>query len=125
MSEPLGTLTRTHTCGELRAADVASSATLLGWIHRVRDLGGLLFLDVRDRHGITQVMVPNDSPVMATAKKLRSEYVVAVSGKVRRRDADTINTKIDTGEVEVVAAEIRLLNEAKTPQFPVADETPV
>jgi aspartyl-tRNA synthetase len=98
---------------------------LLGWIHRVRDLGGLLFLDVRDRHGLTQVMVPNDSPLMATAKKLRSEYVVAVSGKVRRRDAETVNPKIDTGEVEVVAAEIRLLNEAKTPQFPIADETPV
>ena len=98
---------------------------LLGWIHRVRDLGGLLFLDVRDRHGITQVMVPNDSPLMATAKKLRSEYVVAVSGKVRRRDAETVNPKLDTGEVEVVAAEIRLLNEAKTPPFPIADETPV
>jgi aspartyl-tRNA synthetase len=125
MSEPLGTLSRTHTCGALRRSDVGSDAVLLGWIHRVRDLGGLLFLDVRDRHGLTQVMVPNDSPLMATAKKLRSEYVVAVSGKVRRRDAETVNPKIDTGEVEVVAAEIRLLNEAKTPQFPIADETPV
>jgi aspartyl-tRNA synthetase len=125
MADTLGTLTRTHTCGALRPSDVGREATLLGWIHRVRDLGGLLFLDVRDRHGITQVMVPNDSPVMATAKKLRSEYVVAVSGKVRRRDADTVNPKIETGEVEVVAAEIRLLNEAKTPQFPIADETPV
>jgi aspartyl-tRNA synthetase len=125
MSEPLGTLSRTHTCGALRPSDVGSDAVLLGWIHRVRDLGGLLFLDVRDRHGLTQVMVPNDSPLMATAKKLRSEYVVAVSGKVRRRDAETVNPKIDTGEVEVVAAEIRLLNEAKTPQFPIADETPV
>ncbi len=125
MADTLGTLSRTHTCGELRPSDVGREATLLGWIHRVRDLGGLLFLDVRDRHGLTQVMVPNDSPVMATAKKLRSEYVVAVSGKVRRRDADTVNSKIETGEVEVAAAEIRLLNEAKTPQFPIADETPV
>jgi aspartyl-tRNA synthetase len=125
MSEALGTLSRTHTCGALRPSDVGSNAVLLGWIHRVRDLGGLLFLDVRDRHGITQVMVPNDSPLMAPAKKLRSEYVVAVSGKVRRRDAESVNPKIDTGEVEVVAAEIRLLNEAKTPQFPIADETPV
>jgi aspartyl-tRNA synthetase len=125
MVDTLGSLSRTHTCGALRPADVGREATLLGWIHRVRDLGGLLFLDVRDRHGLTQVMVPNDSPVMATAKKLRSEFVVAVSGKVRRRDADTVNAKIATGEVEVVAAEIRLLNEAKTPQFPIADETPV
>ena len=125
MSEPLGTLSRTHTCGALRAADVGTDAVLLGWIHRVRDLGGLLFIDLRDRHGLTQVMVPNDSPMMAIAKKLRSEFVVAVSGSVRRRDADTINPKIETGEVEVVAADIRLLNEAKTPQFPIADETPV
>ncbi len=125
MSEPLGTLSRTHTCGALRAADVGTDAVLLGWIHRVRDLGGLLFIDLRDRHGLTQVMVPNDSPMMAIAKKLRSEFVVAVSGTVRRRDADTVNPKIDTGEVEVVAADIRLLNEAKTPQFPIADETPV
>ncbi len=99
--------------------------SLLGWIHRVRDLGGLLFLDLRDRHGLTQVMVPNDSPMMAIAKKLRSEFVVAISGTVRGRDAETVNPKIDTGEVEVVAADIRLLNEAKTPQFPIADETPV
>ena len=78
MSDPLGSLSRTHTCGALRPADVGADVVLLGWIHRVRDLGGLLFLDVRDRHGVTQVMVPNDSPVMADAKKLRSEYVVAV-----------------------------------------------
>jgi aspartyl-tRNA synthetase len=125
MADQLGTLSRTHTCGALRPSDVGRDATLLGWIHRVRDLGGLLFLDVRDRHGLTQVMVPNDSPTMAMAKKLRSEYVVAVSGKVRHRDAETVNPKIETGEVEVVAAEIRVLNEAKTPQFPIADETPV
>jgi aspartyl-tRNA synthetase len=125
MSDLLGTLSRTHTCGALRSSHVGSHATLFGWVHRVRDLGGLLFLDIRDRHGLTQVMVPNDSPVMATAKKLRSEYVVAILGVVRRRDLDTVNPKLETGEVEVVASEIRLLNEAKTPQFPIADDTPV
>jgi aspartyl-tRNA synthetase len=98
---------------------------LLGWIHRVRDLGGLLFLDIRDRHGVTQILVPNDSAVMAVAKRLRPEYVVAVLGPVERRSADTINAKLDTGEVEVLAEEIRLLNEAKTPPFPIADDTPV
>jgi aspartyl-tRNA synthetase len=125
MPDQLGTLTRTHTCGVLRPSDVGTKAVLLGWIHRVRDLGGLLFLDVRDRHGMTQVMVPADSPVMAVAKKLRPEYVVGVLGTVRRRDAETINPKLETGEVEVVAGEIRLLNDAKTPPFPIADETPV
>ena len=74
MSESLGSLSRTHTCGALRLGDVGADVVLLGWVHRVRDLGGLLFLDVRDRHGVTQVMVPNDSPLMADAKKLRSEY---------------------------------------------------
>ena len=125
MSESLGSLSRTHTCGALRLGDVGANAVLLGWIHRVRDLGGLLFLDVRDRHGVTQVMVPNDSALMADAKKLRSEFVVAVLGPVRRRDADTVNAKLDTGEVEVVAHEIRLLNEAKTPAFPIADDANV
>jgi aspartyl-tRNA synthetase len=125
MSDQLGTLSRTHTCGELRASHVGQRAVLLGWIHRVRDLGGLLFLDVRDRHGITQVLVPNDSAVMAVAKRLRPEYVVAVLGPVERRSADTINAKLETGEVEVLAEEIRLLNEAKTPPFPVADDSPV
>src|SRR5436190_8000485 len=110
MADQLGTLSRTHTCGELRASHVGQKAVLLGWIHRVRDLGGLLFLDVRDRHGVTQVMVPNDSPMMAVAKRLRLEYVIAVLGPVRRRDADTINPRLETGEVEVVAREIRLLN---------------
>jgi aspartyl-tRNA synthetase len=125
MADQLGTLSRTHTCGALRLSDVGADVVLLGWIHRVRDLGGLLFLDVRDRHGITQVMVPNDSPVMSVAKRLRSEYVVAVSGPVRRRDDETVNPKLDTGEVEVVARELLLLNEAKTPPFPIADDTPV
>src|SRR6478736_4104456 len=125
MADQLGTLSRTHTCGELRLSHVGQRAVLLGWIHRVRDLGGLLFLDVRDRHGVTQVLVPNDSAVMAVAKRLRSEYVVAVLGPVERRSADTVNAKLDTGEVEVLAQEIRLLNEAKTPPFPVADDTPV
>ena len=125
MADQLGSLSRTHTCGALRASDVGAQVVLLGWIHRVRDLGGLLFLDVRDRHGVTQVLVPNDSPVMAVAKKLRSEFVVAVMGPVELRGADTVNAKLDTGEVEVLAQEIRLLSEAKTPPFPVADDTPV
>src|SRR5512138_2752113 len=120
MADQLGTLRRTHTCGALREGDVGADATLLGWVHRVRDLGGVLFIDVRDRGGITQVVVDSD-PLLSVAKKLRSEFVVGVQGTVRRRSADTVNPKLPTGEVEVEARDIRVLNEAKTPPFPVAD----
>ena len=99
---------------------------LLGWVHRVRDLGGLLFIDVRDRYGITQIVFDkDDEPLMNKAKRLRSEYVVGVSGRVQRRSQDTINPKLETGEVEVVVRQLAILNEAKTPPFPIADETPV
>ncbi|MBI4265212.1 MAG: aspartate--tRNA ligase [Acidobacteria bacterium] len=126
MAEQLGDLTRTHACGALRADDVGADVVLLGWVHRVRDLGGLLFVDVRDRGGVTQVVVGgDDEALMAKAKRLRSEYVVGVSGRVQRRSADTVNPKLATGEVEVVARHLAVLNEAKTPPFPIADETPV
>jgi aspartyl-tRNA synthetase len=126
VAEQLGDLTRTHTCGALRPADVGASVVLLGWVHRVRDLGGLLFVDVRDREGITQVVFDaDDAAQMAKAKRLRSEYVIGVTGTVRRRSADTINPKLETGEVEVVVRQLTILNEAKTPPFPIADETPV
>ena len=126
MAEQLGNLTRTHTCGALRSADVGANVVLLGWVHRVRDLGGLLFVDIRDREGVTQVVFDaDDATQMAKAKRLRSEYVVGVTGTVRRRSADTINPKLNTGEVEVVVRELTILNEAKTPPFPIADETPV
>ena len=126
MAEQLGELTRTHTCGALRPEEVGAEAVLLGWVHRVRDLGGLLFIDVRDRAGVTQVVFDkDDEALMAKAKRLRSEYVIGVEGRVRRRSADTINPKLATGEVEVVVRALTILNEAKTPPFPVADETPV
>jgi aspartyl-tRNA synthetase len=124
MADPLGTLVRTHTCGALRDGDVGADVTLLGWVHRLRDLGGVLFIDVRDRGGITQVVVDRD-PLLGIAKKLRSEFVVGVQGAVRRRSADTVNPKLPTGEVEVAASAIRVLNEARTPPFPIADDTPV
>ena len=125
MAEPLGTLTRTHTCGALRAADVGAEVVLLGWIHRIRDLGGVTFLDIRDRAGVSQVVVRENDALMAIAKRLRSEYVVGVSGVVQRRSEDTINPKLATGEVEVLAREIRLLNEARTPPFQIAEDSPV
>ena len=82
MAEQLGSLARTHTCGALRSTDVGKDVVLLGWVHRVRDLGSLLFLDVRDRHGLTQVIVEGDAALLERAKPLRSEFVVAILGEV-------------------------------------------
>jgi aspartyl-tRNA synthetase len=121
----LGNLRRTHTCGALRPADVGKPAVLLGWIHRVRDMGALLFLDVRDRYGVTQVVVRDDEALVESAKKLRTEMVVGILGTIDRRSADTVNPKIPTGEVEVVGREIRVLNDAKRPPFSIADEDKV
>ncbi len=125
MAEALGELTRTHTCGALRAGDVGAEAVLLGWVHRVRDLGGVIFIDVRDRAGVSQVVIRENDTLMRVAERLRPEFVVGVQGVVQRRSDDTVNPKLATGEVEVLAREIRLLNEAKTPPFQIADDSPV
>ena len=115
----LGDLKRTHRCGELRAADAGKIATLMGWVDRRRDLGSIIFVDLRDRTGVTQVVFDNESnPALhARAEGLRSEYVVAVTGRVKLRDESTRNPNIETGEVELVPAEMRLLNESKLPPF--------
>jgi aspartyl-tRNA synthetase len=126
VAEQLGELTRTHTCGALRAEDVGADVVLLGWVHRVRDLGGLLFIDLRDRAGLTQIVFDkDDAETMAKAKRLRSEYVIGVKGRAQRRSPDTVNPKVATGEVEVMVRQLALLNEAKTPPFPIADDAPV
>ncbi len=124
--EQLGDLWRTHTAGELTAADTGKDVVLLGWVHRVRDLGALVFFDVRDRHGITQVVARDDHPgLVYAANRLRPEYVVAVKGRVEKRSKESVNPKIKTGEVEVVAHDIRLLNDAKTPPFPINEDSNV
>jgi aspartyl-tRNA synthetase len=125
MAEQLGDLTRSHTCGALRAEDVGADAVLLGWVHRIRDLGGVAFIDVRDRAGLSQVVVRENDKLMGVAKRLRPEFVVGVRGVVQRRSAETINAKLATGEVEVLAREIRILNEAKTPPFQIAEDASV
>jgi aspartyl-tRNA synthetase len=126
VAEQLGDLTRTHTCGALRAEDVGADVVLLGWVHRVRDLGGLLFIDLRDRAGLTQIVFDkDDAETMAKAKRLRSEFVIGVKGRVQRRSPETVNPKVATGEVEVMVRQLVLLNEAKTPPFPIADDAPV
>ena len=122
MAEQLGTLARTHTCGALRATDVGAPVVLLGWVQKIRDLGSLIFLDLRDRHGITQVIVQDDAALLERAKPLRGEFVVAIEGVVTLRAPDTVNPKLPTGEIEVRAQAVRVLNEAKTPPFLIGDE---
>ena len=116
---------RTHTCGELRPSDVGADVVLMGWVHKVRDLGGVTFFDVRDRYGITQVVARDGSEVVAAAKRLRAECVVAVSGPVERRSEETLNRKLATGEVEVAARAVTVLSAARTPPFRIDEETPV
>lgn len=115
---------RTQTCGALRRAHVGQTVLLQGWVHRVRDFGGVTFFDLRDRHGLTQV-VARSGDALAQAARLRTEFVVSVTGTVEARDAGVENTKIATGEIEVVASHIELLNEAKTPPFPINEDTVV
>jgi aspartyl-tRNA synthetase len=119
--DKLGDWARTHTCGQLRAEDVGREVLLLGWVHKVRDLGHLVFLDVRDRHGLTQVVFESEG-LRERAKHLRAEFVVGVKGGVRRRAPEAMNAKMPTGDVEVEAAELKLLSEAKVPPFVVADD---
>jgi aspartyl-tRNA synthetase len=125
MAEQLGDLRRTHTCGALTAADVGQDVVLLGWVHKLRDLGSLVFIDVRDRHGHTQVVIEGDEPLLERVKPLRSEFVIAVLGRVERRSPETVNKNVPSGEIEVRASEVRVLNEAKTPPFPISEEANV
>ena len=114
---------RTHTCGELRASDAGTEARLAGWVNRRRDQGGLIFLDLRDRHGITQVVIDRtDAPdAHEAASRIRTEFVVAVTGSVAKRLPGTENARLPTGEIELQATAVEILNEAKTPPFYVND----
>ncbi|NOZ06754.1 MAG: aspartate--tRNA ligase [Chloroflexi bacterium] len=118
---------RTHTCGELRTEQSGQTVTLSGWVNRRRDHGGLIFLDLRDRYGVTQVVFnPAVSPqAHAVAIQARSEYVLQVQGEVRNRPSDMINPKLATGAIEVAAGDATILNPAKTPPFYISEETPV
>src|SRR5256885_14970848 len=118
---------RTHTCGEARAALAGKEVTLAGWVHTRRDHGELTFIDLRDRYGITQVVAhAKENPVAHKALgKARNEWVLRVRGTVRARPEGTKNAKLPTGEIEVAASEIEVLNESKTPPFYVNEETEV
>jgi len=122
MLDFLGDLKRTHMCGELRASDAGSQVVLMGWVNKRRDLGNLIFLDLRDRTGITQVVITADAgQAHDKATETRSEFVVAVIGRVKLRDPNTVNKNIPTGEIEVVADELRILNDCKPLPFSPAD----
>jgi aspartyl-tRNA synthetase len=110
---------RTHTCGALREADIGRAVRLSGWCHRIRDHGGVLFIDLRDHYGLTQVVADPDSPAFKVAETLRSEWVVRVDGKVRRRPGETENPELPTGAVEVYAGEIEVLGRAGELPMPV------
>ena len=114
-------------CGELRPEHTGSQVVLLGWVNRRRDLGNVIFIDIRDRSGMTQLVFDKgeNAAVHEKASALRSEYVIAAIGKVRRRDADTINKNIATGEVEVTVDELKLLNESKLPPFLPSEAGPI
>ena len=122
MLDFLGNLRRTHYCGELRAKDEGRDAIVMGWVHRRRDLGNLLFLDVRDRTGLVQAVFNKETQAKAHAKaeQVRSEFVVAVEGKVVKRQK--ANPELASGEIELVATELHILNNAKTPPFAMEDE---
>ncbi|MGB6948292.1 MAG: amino acid--tRNA ligase-related protein, partial [Methyloceanibacter sp.] len=113
---------RTETCGELRKEDVGKTVRLSGWVHRVRDHGGLLFIDLRDHYGITQCVTDPDSPAFAEAERLKPEWVVRIDGEVVARTAETINPNLPTGGIEVRVAAIEVLSEAKELPLPVFGE---
>ncbi len=117
--EPLGTTRRTHTCGELRAGNAGESVVLMGWVHRRRNLGGLLFVDLRDRYGETQIVFhpETDAALFEAAGDLGAEYVIAVEGEAGVRPDGTINRDMPTGEVEVTVSAMHVLNDCQTPPF--------
>ena len=123
----LGDLRRTHNGGELRASDAGKKALLMGWVHRRRDLGGVIFIHLRDREGVTQLVFHEDvDPALhAKAELLASEYVIAAEGTVSPRTTDNINPAIPTGEVELVVEKLWILNESRTPPFPMEDHVDV
>ena len=114
---------RSHTCGALRAEHQGSDTRLSGWVHRVRDHGGVLFIDLRDHYGITQVVADPASPAFKTIELLRSEWVVRVDGKVRARLAGTENAEMATGAIEVYATDVEVLSQAAELPLPVFGDT--
>lgn len=118
---------RSHSCGELRARMIGQRTTLAGWVHRRRDHGGLIFIDLRDRDGITQVVFNPEisGSIHAKANALRNEFVIQVKGDIAQRPKGTENTRLPTGEIEVIVTELNILNTSKTPPFYINEEIDV
>ncbi len=115
---------RTHTCGELSESDAGKSVVLNGWVDRRRDLGGLIFIWLRDRYGITQIAFePENKEAFDAAKDIRSEFVLSVEGEVRKRPEDAVNAELETGKIDVLVKKVIVLNEAETPPFAIKDNT--
>src|SRR5690606_19508106 len=114
---------RTHTCGELNISKLNETVNLAGWVQRVRNLGGMTFIDLRDRYGITQLAFNEewDHALMENARKLGREFVISITGKVIERSSK--NTNMATGEIEIQVEKLDVLNKAKTPPFTIEDET--
>src|ERR1700722_4284144 len=126
--ESIATRYRTHTCGQLRITDVGRPVTLIGWVNRYRDHGGLVFIDPRDRDGLTQLVFADDACGKAThdeSRKLRSEWVVSVSGEVASRGGDAVNPKLPTGQIEVSVKSMEVLSTSPTPPFMVDEHETV
>ncbi len=113
---------RSHNCAQLRKADVGQTVRLSGWVHRVRDHGGLLFIDLRDHYGLTQIVADPDSPCFKTAETVRGEWVIRVDGEVKARTADTVNANLPTGEIEIFALDMEVLSSSKELPLPVFGE---
>src|ERR1700744_2562986 len=113
---------RTHTCGQLRPSDVGQIVRLSGWVNRRRDHGGLLFLDLRDHYGVTQCVIDQESALFKATDALRLESVVTVTGTVVGRSADTVNSNLPPGEIELKIAELSVISEAEPLPFPVNAE---
>ncbi|MCF8070232.1 MAG: aspartate--tRNA ligase [Desulfobacterales bacterium] len=127
MADLLGSMRKTHHCNELSAADIGNEVVLMGWVHRRRDHGGVIFIDLRDREGLTQIVFNPDleKTVHGKAHDLRSEYVIGIRGQVEGRPGDMVNPKLKTGEIEILVTELKILNSAETPVFQIEDEIDV
>src|ERR1700712_1989662 len=113
---------RTHTCGALRLSDAGSTVRVSGWIHRKRDHGGLMFIDLRDHYGLTQLVLSPETPGFAILERLRAESVIRIDGEVIARTAETVNPNLPTGEIEVRVREVMVLSEAAEWPLPVFGE---
>src|SRR5690554_5825499 len=127
MEDTIQGMMRTHKCAELEIENVDENVTVMGWTQRVRDLGGVIFIDLRDISGILQIVFrqEDNDELFRRAESIRNEYVLAVKGKVVKRAEETVNPKLRTGEIEVVVSELRILSQSETSSLPIEEGSKV